>query len=241
MTVPARLTDAADQVIGAYLAAVAVRLTGPASARRDIIDELGAGVADAAETYRGAGLNPVQAASAAVDEFGRPDRVAAGFRAELAAAQARRTAVGLLAVGPATGAVWLAAALASHIGRLAPPWEWALPAGARLAAHLAIVALVMAIASTLFTLAATGRLTRWLDIRQAHPAASAAIAAGSVAAVDAAMLAALIMLAAVTPGRLAVPLAAAGAASLVRLGLAARAARTCLAMRATRHELGLPI
>jgi hypothetical protein len=43
------------------------------------------------------------------------------------------------------------------------------------------------------------------------------------------MLAALIILAA-TPGRLAVPLAAAGVASLVRLGLAARAARTRLAL-----------
>jgi hypothetical protein len=54
------------------------------------------------------------------------------------------------------------------------------------------------------------------------------------------MLAALVMLAAATPGRLAVPLAAAGAASLVRLGLAARAARTCLGMRAACHERGLP-
>jgi hypothetical protein len=47
--------------------------------------------------------------------------VAAGFRAELADAQARRTAVGLLAVGPLTGVVWVSAPLASHIGRLAPP------------------------------------------------------------------------------------------------------------------------
>ena len=240
MTGPARLAETADQLIGSYLAAIAARLTGPAAARRDILDELGAGVADAAEKYRGAGLNPAQAARAAIDEFGRPDRVAAGFRAELAAAQARRTALGLLAVGPLTGAVWVAAALASHIGRLAPPWEWALPDGARLAAHLAIIALAIAIGSTLFTLAATGRVTRWLDIRQARPAASAAIAAGSVAVVDVAMLAALIILAA-TPGRLAVPLAAAGAASLVRLGLAARAARTCLALRAACHERGLPI
>ncbi len=157
--------------------------------------------------------------------------MADGFRTELAAAQARRTAVTVLAVGPPTGAVWFAAALASHVGRLAPPWEWAgLPADARLAAHLAVIALIVAIVSTLFTLAAAGRLTRWLDAR---PAASAAVAAGSLAAVDAGMLTALIILATAAPGRLAVlPLAAAGAASLVRLGLAARAARTCLAIRA---------
>jgi hypothetical protein len=240
MTSSARLPDTDDQVIGAYLTEIAARLPGPATSRRDILDELGAGVADAADAYRGAGLNPAQAARAAIDEFGPPDRVAAGFRTELAAAQARRTAVSLLAIGPLTGAVWIAAALASHIGRLAPPWEWALPAEARLAAHLAIIALVVAIGSTLFTLAATGRLTRWLDTTQARPAASAAIAAGSVAAVDIAMLTALIMLAA-TPGRFAVlPLAAAGAASLVRLGFAARSARTCFAIRAACHARRLP-
>jgi hypothetical protein len=61
MTVPAQLTDSADQVIGFYLAAIAAKLTGPAAARRDTLDELGAGVADAAETHRGAGLNPAQA------------------------------------------------------------------------------------------------------------------------------------------------------------------------------------
>jgi hypothetical protein len=102
VTGPARLADPADQVIGSYLAAIAARLPGPATARRDILDELGAGVADAAETYRGAGLNPERAARAAVDEFGRPDQVAAGFRTELATAQARRTAVSLLAIGPLT-------------------------------------------------------------------------------------------------------------------------------------------
>ena len=54
------------------------------------------------------------------------------------------------------------------------------------------------------------------------------------------MLTALIMLAA-TPGRFAVlPLAAAGAASLVRLGFAARSARTCFAIRAACHARRLP-
>lgn len=234
MTGAARRSGPADQVIESYLAAIAAELAGPAAARRDILAELRAGVADAADTYRGSGLDPVQAARAAIDEFGSPVRIAAGFRAELAAAQARRTAVILLAIGPLTGAVWLAAALASHIGRLAPPWEWAmLPAGSRVAAHLAAFALVVAIGSILFTLAATGRLTRWLDTRPARPVASAAVAAGSLAAVDLAMLAAVAILAVTAPGRLAaLPLVVAAAASLIRLGLTGRAARTCLAMRA---------
>jgi hypothetical protein len=59
------------------------------------------------------------------------------------------------------------------------------------------------------------------------------------AAADVAMLAALIILAAVMPGRLAaLPFAAAGAASVARLGLATRAARTCLANRAACPRVG---
>ena len=183
MTSPARLPDTDDQVIGSYLAAVAARLTGPATARRDILDELGAGVADAADAYRGAGLNPAQAARAAIDEFGPPDRVAAGFRTELAAAQARRTAVSLLAIGPLTGAVWIAAALASHLGNLAPPWEWALPAEARLAAHLAHPSLSSwPSAAPLFTLAATRAASPagWTQRKRApRPPAAIAVEAAS--------------------------------------------------------------
>jgi hypothetical protein len=233
---PAGPPGAAEQAIGSYLAEIAAGLHGPASARRDIMAELGTGVADAADAHRRAGLDPAQAARAAIAEFGSPVRVAAGFRGELSAATARRTTLTLMTVGPLTGALWYMASLASHIHRPAPPWEWAtLPAGARLATLLATIAVAVSICSHLFTLAATGRLTRWLPAR---PAASAAIAAGGAAAADVAMLAALIILAA-TPGRLAaLPLAAAGAASLAQLGVATRAARTCLAIRAACPRVG---
>jgi hypothetical protein len=239
VTGPAGRPTDAEPDIGSYLAAVASGLTGPARTRRDILAELGAGVADAADAHRRAGLDAARAARAAIAEFGSPDQVAAGFRAELAAAQARRTALTLMTVGPLTGMLWLAAALASHIGRLAPPWEWAgLPAGARLATHLAAIALAAAIGTTLFTLAATGRLNRWLPTR---PASSAAIAAGSLAAADIAILAALVILATATPSRLAaLPLAAVGTASLTRLSLAARAARNCLSAPHTRRPTANP-
>lgn len=228
MTSPAGPPGAAEQAIGSYLAEIAAGLAGPASARRDIVAELGTGVADAADAHRCAGLNPVQAARAAIAEFGSPAGVAAGFRGELAAATARRTTLILLTVGPLTGGLWFVAALASHIHPF--------PAGARLATLLAAVAVVAAIGSHLFTLAATGRLTRWLPAR---PAASAAIGAGSTAAADVAMLAALTVLAAATPGRLAaLPFAVAGAASLAGFGLATRAARTCLAIHAACPRVG---
>ena len=180
---------------------------------------------------------PTPPTRTAIDEFGPPERVAAGFRAELAAAQARRTALTLMTVGPLTGIVWITAAVTSHVGRLAPPWEWAgLPADARLTTYLAGLPLVAAIGSILFTVAATGRLTRWLPSR---PAVAAAVAAISLAAVDVVMLAALAILGATTPGRLAAfPLAAAGAASLARLGMAARAVRDCVSLDAVCPRVG---
>lgn len=219
---------AAEQAIGSYLAQIAARLDGPAGARRDIVAELGTGVADAAEAHRCAGLDPAQAARAAIAEFGSPARVAAGFRSELVAATVRRITLALTTASALTGALWYLAALASHIHQF--------PAGARLATLVAAIAVATAIGSYLFTLACTGRLTRWLPAR---PAASAAIAAGSGAAGDAAMLAALTILAADAPGRLAaLPFAVASAASIVRFGIATRAARTCLAIRAPSPRIG---
>jgi hypothetical protein len=223
------------EALAAYLAEVAARLTGPARARREILAELAAGLADAAGAHRRAGLGPAPAARAAIGEFGRPDQVAGGFRAELSDAAARRTALALLATGPLIGALWAAAALASHLGaHLALPWQWpSMPAGARLASHVAVVALATAITSALATVAGTGRLTRWLPAR---PLASARLAAGGTAAMDLTLLTVLGAQAASTPGRLAalpvaVPVALAAAASLTRLTLATRAAGHCLATR----------
>jgi hypothetical protein len=228
VTSPAGRPGPAEQAVGSYLAEIAGRLTGPARARRDILAELGAGLADAADAYCSTGLNPAEAARAAICQFGRPEQVAGGFRAELAAAQARRTALALLLTGPLIGLLWAGAALASHTG--AVPWVWAsMPAGARLASRLAVIALATAIGSALFTVATTGRLTRWLSGR---PAASAAIAACGTAALDITLLALLISRAASTPGGLAaLPAAVSALASLSRFTFATRAARTCLTTR----------
>lgn len=233
MTGPAGIPVSAEQAIGPYLAEIANRMSGPARARGDIVAELGTGLADAADAYRAAGLGPAQAARAAIAEFGSPGQVADGFRGELTAASARRTALALMATGPLIGALWAAAALASHIGaQFAPPWQWAsMPAGSRLAIHLAGIAFISSIISAAFTVATTGRLTRWLHPRRARPPASAAFAASGTAAIDIVLLALLAATAASAPGRLAAfPVAAAAAGSLARLTLAARAARNCLTL-----------
>jgi hypothetical protein len=239
---PGGLPGVAEQVIECYLTEVADRLIGPAGARQGIVAELGTGLADATDAYRSAGLAPVEAARAAITEFGRPEQVADGFKAELTAAQARRTAVTLLRTGPVVGLLWLGAALASRIGtQILAPWHWAsMPLSARFVIHFAGIAFAIAIGGALVTVAATGRLTRWLLVGPgasparprwlpAGPTALAAIAASGTAAIDVALLALLVTQAVSTPGRLAaLPVAVAAVASLTRLTLTTRAARNCL-------------
>jgi hypothetical protein len=136
------LEPAAGPAIEGYLAEVTARLPGPPRARAGIVAELRSGLLDAADAHRSAGVPPAEAALAAVREFGDPAEVAAGFGAELAASQARRVAVTLLATGPLVGLLWIATALASHLGiRLALPWqETGLSPGLRIGMPLVAVA-----------------------------------------------------------------------------------------------------
>jgi hypothetical protein len=125
MTSPAPTGPAFAQPIESYLTEVAAGLPGPARTRADIVTELRGGLLDAADAYRRAGLAPPADEQAAVAEFGHPAQVAAAFRPEIAARQARHVAITLLATGPLIGLSWAAAARASHIGvRIAPPWHW---------------------------------------------------------------------------------------------------------------------
>jgi hypothetical protein len=220
--------------VESYLAEVATRLPGPRRAQAGIVAELRAGVLDAIDSHRAAGLPDGRAAAVALAEFGDPGQVAAAFRPELAARSARSTALTLVTTGPVVGLLWAAAAVASHIGaRPALPWPWAgASPGSLLAVPLAAVA-VTALAA-LFTVAATGRMTRWLPLRPRLAPASAAAAGFGAVAVDMIVLALLASQLASAPGSLApVPVAAAAAASLTRLTLARRAARRCLTARAT--------
>ena len=86
------------------------------------------------------------AAQAAISEFGAPEQVADGFRAEIAARHARRLSASLVAGGPLVGLLWVAAAFASHLGlHLAPPWHWPdLPPLLDVGIRLVVVAIVAA-------------------------------------------------------------------------------------------------
>ena len=219
-----------------YLAEVTARLAGPDRARAGIVAELRSGLLDAADAHRSAGLPPAQAALAAIREFGEPARVADGFRAEMAASQARRVAVALLVTGPLVGLLWIAAASASHLGlRLGLPWPWAgSPSGFHLGIHLVAIAAGVTAWAGLLGIATSGRLTRWLPDRPRRPPTAAAVAGFGAMGADGLGLALLAAQLATAPGRLSPALAAAAAvASAARLMLAGRAARRCLALRAS--------
>ena len=150
--------------------------------------------------------------------------------------QAHRVALTLVVTGPPVGLPWTAAALASHIAiRHAPPWHWPGVPPLSFAVFPAIgAALLIVVWSALATIAATGKLSRWIPASPRIAAATAAAAGFGAAAADLAILAVLVSQLTSTPGTLApLPVAAATAASLSRLTLARRAARKCLADRAT--------
>ena len=216
--------------VESYLAEVSARLPGPVRTHAGIVAELRSGLLDATDAHRSAGLPATQAARAAITEFGDPGQVANGFRAEIAARQARRVSISLLATGPLVGTVWITAALASH---LAEPARW-VDASPGLRAGLGLVAVAIAaeVWAVLLGVAVTGRLTRWLPARPRLGPTAAVIAGAGAACADLVMLALLTSQLATMPGQLApLPIAFAAAASLTRLTLAARAAHRCLATR----------
>ena len=197
--------------------------------------ELRAGLLDAADARQSAGLPPPQAALAAISEFGAPGRVAASFRPELAARQARRVSVSLVAAGPVVGLLWITAAAASHLGlRMTPPWPWPdLPPGLSAGIRLAVVVIVAGALAALAGIATTGRLTRWLTVRPRTAPTAALLAGLGAACADLVMLSLCAGELALAPARLALfPVALAAAASVARLALAARAAHRCLVVRA---------
>jgi hypothetical protein len=226
----------AGPAVEGYLAEVTARLPGPARAHAGIVAELRSGLLDAADAHRSAGLPPARAVLAAIREFGDPAQVAAGFRAEIAASQARRVAVALLVTGPLVGLMWIATAVASHLGiRLAPPWQWTGQSpGLRVGIDLVAVAAGVTAWAAILGIATTGRLTRWLPARPRRAPTAAAVAGFGAVSADGLGLALLAAQLATAPGKLSPVLAAAAAAaSLARLMLAGRAARDCLAIRAS--------
>jgi hypothetical protein len=226
----------AGPAVERYLAEIARLLPGPPRAHAGIVAELRSGLLDAMDAHRSAGLPPAQAALAAIREFGDPARVAAGFRAEIAAGHARRVVVSLLATGPLVGLLWIATAASSHLGiRAGAPWQWAGQSlGLRVGICLVAVAVGITAWAAVLGIASTGRLSRWLPARPSRAPTAAAVAGFGAVSADGLGLLLLATQLATTSGKLSpIPAATAAAASLTRLVLARRAAGRCLAVRAS--------
>jgi hypothetical protein len=215
-----------------WLAAVASRLTGPAGSRVAVTDELRDGLLETVERQLARGRSRREATATAIAEFGDPATVAAAFGPELAAVQARRVALSLLATGPLVGLAWLAAAAVNGL----PPWRHQL-SGPWLALPLVGLAVLVACPALGLTVAATGRLARRLGRlgRRATLPATAVVVAGLAAVVaDLTMLAVMTGQALTTAGPdVWAPIVIAAGASLTRVTLAGRATRRCLATRAS--------
>jgi hypothetical protein len=223
---------AGRDAVADYLAAVTARLTGPAAARAAITDELHDGLLETMEAHRAHGRSQQEATAVAIDEFGDPATVAAAFGPELAAVQARRAALGLLATGPLVGLAWIVAAAANAL----PPWRHQLT-GPWLALPLVGLALVIACPALGLTVAATGRLGRRLGERLGRatlPPTAAAVAGLAAVVADLTLLAIISSQALTSPNwQMWAAVLLAASASLTRLTLAGWAARRCLATRAT--------
>jgi hypothetical protein len=223
---------AARGAVADYLAAVAGQLRAPDTARIMITEELRDGLLEAVEAHQVQGCSAQEAAAAAITEFGDPRMVAAAFGPELAAVQARRVALGLLATGPLVGLAWIAAVAANAL----PPWHHQLT-GPWLALPLVGLALAVACPALGLTVAATGRPGRRLGggfaRRAALPPTAAAVAGLAAVLADLTLLAIIGAQTLATPGSLMwAPVAVATVASITRLTLAGRAARRCLVTRA---------
>ena len=107
------MSESEPRLIRGYLEVLAARL--PAS----IVEELADGLAETHRSYVGRGLSPDAAAEAAVEEFGSPEEILAGFAR---VNPARRAARRLLGLGPLVGGCWVAALVTSRV------WPGPLPA-----------------------------------------------------------------------------------------------------------------
>lgn len=92
--------------IDRYISRLDDALRGPRRVKRSLLAEARDGLTDAADAYRRAGLEPVEARQRAIADFGAVDEVAPSYRAEIGAAQSRRTALGIVAVLGVQAAVW---------------------------------------------------------------------------------------------------------------------------------------
>jgi hypothetical protein len=137
-----------------------------------LADEVSDGLADAHDKYIGQGLNPDQAASAAIAEFGNAGVVAEAFRR---ACPAWRVARALIMTGPLVGGCWAAALIADRA------WQWPIPIAVRL-----LVGVILA--GSVLLLVASALARRYQQVCRAGLAGCLGLAALDVCVITTAVL-----------------------------------------------------
>jgi hypothetical protein len=219
---------ARGDLIDNWLGEIGSRLPGPAGPRAEILAELRDGLLEAAEANRREGRGRGEALELALRQFGDLPALAASFWPEMAAARARQVVLVLFATGPIVAALWVSALRSRGPGSA----EGLFDSGP---AHVAAALLIaMAIGCGIWTLVATGRATRWLDMEPLTPLLGAA-ATGAIAVLgDLALLSMLSVRLVSFPGTVhQLALGAAVLASGARLIFTSRASWSCFAMRMT--------
>ena len=169
----------------------------------DAVEELADGLTETYEHHLASGQPPTAAATAAITEFGEPAQITAAFTHH---SPGRRAALAMLATGPVLAACWAPSLITTHA------WTWPVPLAAGLALGVALLAVVGVLA-----VAATSR---------SYPGTRlGGVGAVGIVALDTTTVA-LVLIAApdmVWPMAIAIP------ASLIRVGLTARALPRLLA------------
>jgi hypothetical protein len=223
---PPGLAPAARPVVEEYLAQFLQALPGSRRARAAILAEITDGLLAEIEEHQVRGTPPARAAELAVAEFGDPRELAAGFALELAGVTAHRLGLALMLTGPLVGLTWVAT-FASHSGL---GWRDELFAIWSASPAYALVLFLVVPAAVLAT-AGTGPAARHVPVSPRLAAAAASFAGAGCVVGDATLIAGLALATArgAAPSWLA---AAAVGVSIVRLTVAAAAARRCALLRA---------
>ncbi len=214
--------------IDTFLDELAMHLPGPARPRSEILAELHDGLRLAVEDNQRSGIERDDAVEVALRQFGDARSIVASLVPELAAARARQLVLALFTSAPLVTGLWMIAAR-SRGGARHRLFD---SSADHVIAALLIAALVCA---AMWTIAATGRATRWLHPALQAPQMGAAATASAVVAADFALLVALSVPLAGSPGTVhRLMLTTAILASLIRVAFASRVFRSCLSTQGDR-------